>query len=405
MTAGALSRFLAVAVACLLPPIDVSLVAASHESEVDKAIAAGDYAKAVTLMKIALSVDSGDRELRFTLAQVFGYLGDYEAAHREYAILYEQDSENVDYVFGLAQSLAGLQRDADALVQLEDAVRLAPDYEAVWRLRFSIQLRQTSANSDRELERLRRASALRFPQANWWQAVPADKPRAWTVVAGVGIDDLSRNLPSWDHQFLEIRYKRDVSATYLLRAERAGRFDASDAQYVFGGEWQWAENWFAGLDVGLTSDAVFLPHNAYSVHLGKSLGHGWVTDVRYRRREYDSVSVATVTGTAEKYFGDFRAAYALGVSHLRGAGRSLSHTATLNWYVTPKSSYGVSLTSGEEAEVIGPSRILETDVRGLTFSGRHRISERFGFDWWLGVHEQGDFYRRRYGGVAISFGI
>ena len=60
---------------------------------------------------------------------------------------------------------------------------------------------------------------------------------------------------------------------------------------------------------------------------------------------------------------------------------------------------------GGQAESLGNGQVLETDVRGITLNGRRAINERVAIQWWLGLHEQGDFYRRRFLGMAVSIGI
>lgn len=112
--------------------------------------------------------------------------------------------------------------------------------------------------------------------------------------------------------------------------------------------------------------------------------------------------MGSTMGTVEKYLGDFRIAYALGLSHLHGASNSLNHSLTANWYYSDRSSIGISLNTGEETEAIGPGQVLETDVRGVSVSGRRRLTNRLGLQWWLGLHEQGDYYRRQYVGMALT---
>ena len=68
-------------------------------------------------------------------------------------------------------------------------------------------------------------------------------------------------------------------------------------------------------------------------------------------------------------------------------------------------SVGLTINSGDEAEAIGNGQVLETAVRGITLSGRHQLNGRIGLQWWLGIHDQGDFYRRRFFGMAVSVGI
>ncbi|MDX1500339.1 MAG: YaiO family outer membrane beta-barrel protein, partial [Woeseiaceae bacterium] len=63
---------------------------------------------------------------------------------------------------------------------------------------------------------------------------------------------------------------------------------------------------------------------------------------------------------------------------------------------------GVAWTEGREAEAVAAGTVLETDVSGITVTGRHGLGRRWTVDWWLGTQEQGDFYRRRYAGLALA---
>jgi YaiO family outer membrane protein len=115
--------------------------------------------------------------------------------------------------------------------------------------------------------------------------------------------------------------------------------------------------------------------------------------------------VSTWSAEAERYFGDYRAAYTLNASRLHGATTSLSHVLSLGWYPREGLALGVVAATGQEAEVIAPGQILETDVDSFTLTGRHALTPRITLDWWLGTHAQGDIYRRRYAGLAVRYGL
>ncbi len=375
---------------------------AASMDQIDRAIAARDFEAARSLLDDALAADPGNDGLRFKRARVRGYLGEHAGALHDYDHLRQKFPLDVDYALGRARVLAWLGRDAEALAELEAAEELAPDYEAVWRLEFSIRSRQSGAEAARRLEELRAACALRFPQSSWWQPPASDPSRRWVALVGVGYEELSDSLPSWDNQFLELHWERTERITHILRLARDARFDESDTLFGLGSEWRSGGDWFAGVKLASSSSPSFAPELELSGHIGTTLDAGWVVDLRYRRREYASATVGSLIAGAEKYFGDFRVAYSLGVSHLHGASDSLGHALHGNWYPSDRFSIGLSLATGEEAESVGPGRVLETDVRGLSLNGRHRITDRVGVNWWAGIHEQGDFYRRRYLGMAVS---
>ena len=342
---------------------------------------------------------------RFAAARTLGQEGNYAGALATLEALRLEFPDDVDYALAKAQVLARQQRDAEALLELAAASEMAPQYEAVWQLRYRLQARQPGKEAGRRLDELRDESSRRFPGATWWLAPQIEAPRRWTLSAGVGVDTLDNGQPNWNEQFFEAQFEHSATASYRARLARSSRFDAADGQYGIGAEWRFSDDWFAGVDANFSSDARFLPDRDLGGHIGRSLADGWVAGLRYRHRSFPTATVNTVIGSAEKYFGPFRAAYSLSVSRLEGAGNTLGHSFVFNWYLDDRHSFGVSLATGEEAEAIGPGQVLETDVRGLSVSGRHGINKRVGISWYAGLHEQGDFYRRRYVGLAVSIRI
>ena len=77
----------------------------------------------------------------------------------------------------------------------------------------------------------------------------------------------------------------------------------------------------------------------------------------------------------------------------------------LTWYPSDRRNLGVTLGAGEEIEVIGLDRLLHTSVSNLTLTGTEKLTQRVSLSWWLGTHEQGDFYRRDYAGLSIRIGL
>ncbi len=312
---------------------------------------------------------------RFAQAQELRRAGDLPAALHALTGLREDYPGDVDYSLARAQVLAQLERDEEALAELEMAVQLAPDYLAIHALR------------DRLLARAE-------PEA-----------RRWMLLLGAGYEDLSDGFPSWDNQFAELHFEKDESRRYLLRIARDARYSGADTTVGLGGERRWHGGWFAGADLGFASNPQYQPELGGSAHVGKALSDGWVTDLRYRRREYTTATVGSWIGTLEKYYGAYRIAYSFGWSRLHGVSSFSNHVVSANWYYRDDSSIGITLNDGNEAESLGNGQVLETDVRGISVTGRRAVSDRVSVQWWLGVHAQGDFYRRRFVGMAVSIGI
>ncbi len=342
---------------------------------------------------------------RFRQALSWRDAGNLDAALTCLDALRDDYPFDVDYALARAQIYSRLERVDDALRELEAATELAPHYEDVWKLRLNLLARGQSGTENTDHESLRLEAAERFPDADWWRAADRREASRWTLLLGASHDALSNSLPGWNGQFVELSLDPDPDRRYLFRLARDERYAGADSTVGVGIEHAWKRGWFAGLDLTTAGGAEFQPELGYGGHAGTPLADGWVVDLRYRRRQYPSATVDSLTGTVENYFGDFRISYALGMSRLQGASNSLNHGLTANWYYNDNASVGFTLSTGEEAEAVGNGRVLETEVRGFSVSGRRKLSDRFGLQWWLGVHDQGDYYRRHYLGMAVSIRI
>lgn len=326
--------------------------------------------------------------------------GNLAAALEQFEQLREQYPWDADYSLGRAQVLSLQGRDSDALTELEETTRLAPDYEDAWRLRYAILSRQPQDERRKELQALHEQASRRFPLASWWRH--ADDPPQWTVLIGAGHDRLSNDLPGWNNQFVEVQYDKVRQYRLGARLGRDERYDEPDYSLGLMASRTWPSGWFAGADVQLVDDAAFQPDVGFGVYCGVPFGDGWVGGTSYRRKEYPEEAVASIAGTLEKYAGNFRFAYTLNSSHLQGASSFMGHAFTTNWYFTDDASVGLTFNTGKEAELLGNGQVLESDVSGVSLTGRYRFGERYGLQWWLGTHDQGDFYRRQSIGMAVS---
>ena len=188
-----------------------------------------------------------------------------------------------------------------------------------------------------------------------------------------------------------------------MRIDRHARFAGDDVALGASFDRPIGDVWRAAASVAVAADPAFLAELDLAARLSRAFDGGWGLSLGLRRRDYPTASVDAVNLGAEKYLGDFRLAWRLDLASLDGASPSAGHGITGSWYYAEGASLNLSFNAGQEAEAIGNGLVLETDVRGVTLSGRQPVTQRATLQWWLGMHEQGDFYRRRYVGLAVSY--
>ncbi len=313
--------------------------------------------------------------------------------------------ENVDYALGRAQALARLGRTRDANDEIVRGIALAPDYEALWRLRFSLVAAHPQILAPGELETLRDHARQRFPAATWWQRTNNTRDYRGQVMLAASVESLSNNQPDWNNQSLRIDWKVSNTLQVFASVGRNERFNEPDTPVSAGARVEFLDLWHAGLELDYTNNANFLPDSGYTAYAGRRFNQGWVGELRAQRRNYDTATVTIWSARAERYFSDYRGAYTLYVSRLHGLANAVSHAFTLDWYRSADFSAGVTIAFGDENEAIGPGLVLESSVASITINGRYALNRRFGLNGWIGVHEQGDFYRRQYAGIAVTAGF
>ena len=339
---------------------------------------------------------------RYEHAMTLARSGETEAALAELDALLAEFPDDADYLLGRAQMQARLGQNTAAIETTERALVLAPDYEDVWQLRLRLAER---GGDDSGVAALRAQVAARFPEASWWQAAtPQTEYRHW-FSAGSGADHLSNGAPDWSRQFLRLDWETTGSVALFGELSRSERFDERDSSLYVGGIWDALPHWQLGAAVAATADARFLPERELSFDATRAWSAGWGTALGVRQRDYVTGDVRSYSFTGEKYFSDYRIAYRLDHSRQSGADSALTHALTLTWYPSDKRSLGVTLGAGEEIEIIGLDQLLRTSVDNVTLTGNEKLSRRLALSWWLGTHEQGDFYRRDYAGLSVRIGL
>jgi YaiO family outer membrane protein len=315
-----------------------------------------------------------------------------------------EEPNNVDYMFGYAQVLFWHDEIPRSIRFLEQARKLAPEYEDIWKLEYRAMNIQTSNRSRASIDEFRQIAAERFPNAEWYRkpAKTVSKTYHWDFSASH--EYLDNGAPDWEQ--LNALFGRNLKekALVTLSASTMTRFGTTDTQFGFGGFLDMGADWTVTAGFAVSSSPSFLPDTAIDLALSRRFEHGWVGGARWRRRDYESASVDSMGLVTERYIGKYRIAYALDSAHLSSE-QALIHALTVNFYADSGSQLGVILAAGEEVEIVGPNQLLKTEVNSIALTGRHPITGYLGFRWRLATHRQGQYYRRNAIGISISGGF
>lgn len=339
---------------------------------------------------------------RFLRAQALARAGEPAAALAIYSQLAAQYPENVDYLFGEAQTRFRLGDPVRALQLTGRARQLAPGYEDVWRLEYQILTRSTAANAG-QLRDFRAAARSRFPQAGWIRDGVQAQATAWHWESGMTREYLDNGAEDWQHIYLYVDHETPADSALSLTLSEYRRFSKTDREVAVGGSVTIATSWLLNGTVRHSPNAEFLAESAVDAGVGRLLGGGWIAGVGVAHRRYAGDSVNTWRAQLERYFGRFRAAYRLDRTRLEtAASSSLMHSAVLNYFADSGSRYSLTVAAGDEVEVIAPGRLLNMNISAIALSGRHPVGSGLSIVWRIGTHRQGEIYRRSHVGLSIA---
>lgn len=354
-----------------------------------------------TVIDIAVSAPS---EVRYRSARDAAEAGDFERAMQVYAKLMLEEPDNVDYIFGYAQVLFWSNKTLRSIRFLEQARKLAPDYEDIWKLEYRARVALKRDQSNESVEQFRRLAADRFPDAAWHHRSKETASKQYRWEFATRREHLDNGAPDWEQVNAFFSRSLTERISLALTANSLSRFGTTDTQFGSGGSFGVGANWTVTGELAVSSSPSFLPDTAIDLGVSRRFEHGWVGGVRWRRRDYENASVDSLGLVTEQYLGKYRVAYSLDSARLSSE-QALVHALTVNFYADSGSQLGVILAAGEEVEIVGLGQLLKTDVNSIALTGRHPVNEYLGFGWRLATHRQGQFYRRNAIGVSISGGF
>lgn len=342
-------------------------------------VEAQDLAGARATLETHLAEHPEDDEARFLLARVRAWQGNPEAALPLYEALLQREPDNADYLLGQGQALLWSNRPQAAMVPLERAAGIAPDYEAVQQV-------------------MQQARAALITPVAAAAATPVPKSparRRHELELSLRQDWLDSGFDNWRSQRLDYASTQADALGWYGALVREQRFGEWDQGAEFGAVVALDDNWTLQPEVGYQADPYFLPEWYADLRLQRLLPRGFLGAVSVRRTHYETTRVDRLALAAERYWGSWRAGYTLNVTDVANAGTPIGHDLSLDYYYSGLSYAGLRLTVGEE-EAVEEQQLITSDVKALSLQGRHWLNGRWALSWEVGYHQQGDYYDRQW---------
>lgn len=368
---------IALLLALAVPASLVSSLTLADVATAQRQVEAQQLEEAVATLQAHLARQSDDSEAQFLLARIRAWQGSPELALPIYQQLLEREPNNADYLLGHGQALLWAGRPQAALVSLERAAEIAPDYQEVQQV-----IQQARA-------------ALTSPVTSMASAGAAPAQRRHEIELSARQDWLDSGFDNWRSQRLDYASTQpDGLGWYgaVIREQRFGEWDhGAEAGVVIALD----DNWTLQPEVGYQPSPYFLPKWHTDLRLQRRLPAGFLGAASVRRTEYETTRVDRLALTAERYWDAWRAGYTLNISDVANAGTPVGHDVALDYYYGGLSYVGVRLTAGEE-EAVEERQLITSNVRALSLQGRHWLDSRWALTWEMGHLRQGDYYQRRW---------
>lgn len=211
-------------------------------------------------------------------------------------------------------------------------------------------------------------------------------------------ESLTKNFGAWRNASLDVSHRFDSRQMLYGAVRETERVGQRDREAMIGFYQPLGKRWAVLAETNASPTHNVLPKWSALIQVERSFAAGWNVQTGYRRTNFNTARVNLGTIGAEKYWGNYRAAYTLYVNNLEKAGTSAAHRLQFNrYYGEQTSTIGISLAAGRELESLGAARggVLRTDVQSVAISGYHWFGRNWGTNYVLTLHRQGSLYWRR----------
>lgn len=360
-------------------------------------------------LDILLQEQPDHEEALFLLARILSWQGRYDQSVATYKTLLHKYPDNADYLLGLAQVHFWRDLPHQAIPLLNQAVKIAPQYQAIWEL----LIRNFYAVNERELaEKTQREAAALFPHANWQQFSPppvtertASLPVQSThsnFETGGSYENLDRNFASWNSTYIGGFRSFGQRSNIYGRASQVQRFDMQDVAIVAGLTRPLTERWTLGLEADYNPAHHFLPQWALQGSAHYKMDYGFGALFNFRHAGYSLLDTDTGSVGLERYWGDFRIAYTLYISQLQFAPEpTFSHLGQIAYFYGDRDQIGIAIGGGQQVMLLGPGRLINADVESYALHGQHWVTPKWALVYDISLNVQGTAYTR----YGATFGV
>ena len=218
---------------------------------------------------------------------------------------------------------------------------------------------------------------------------------ALEMEGGFTHETLTNGKPDWKSLYLEAAHDLAKRQTIYGGARETERFDFRDTEVAAGYYHPFTERFTAQVEGSHSSSHNVLPENSLLGAASWELAKGWVASGGMRYNQYTDNDSRVLSAGLERYFGNYRAFYAIFNGKPQGAPSASAQRAGLDYYYGEKSRVGAGVTWGREVEYVGPpTGIVTSDVRAISIYGRHWLMPAWAVSWEALRHQQGDLYTR-----------
>jgi len=233
-------------------------------------------------------------------------------------------------------------------------------------------------------------------------ALLAANAKALEVEGGYSHENLDKGKPDWKSVYLEAAHDLAKHQTVYGWVREVERFDFRDSEIAAGYYHPFNERWTGQVETSHSADHKVLPATSLFAALSWQPVQGWLVSGGWRRNEYATTESRVLSAGLERYFGSYRAFYALHNGKPQDAPSASAQRFGIDYYYGERSRVGAGLTWGREVENVGPpTGLITSDVRAIGVYGRHWMTSAWALTWELGTHEQGELYRRTGGRLGL----